>query len=66
MIDSRTIMQGTVVRRRRVCAGCDERFTTYESLVAPLDLDRRREQARRAAEQLEVMAAQLLKWGGGS
>lgn len=28
--DSRRTEQGRVVRRRRVCAGCDYRWTTYE------------------------------------
>jgi transcriptional repressor NrdR len=32
VIDSRAVREGRAVRRRRECAGCGERFTTYESL----------------------------------
>ena len=37
VIDSRLASEGDQVRRRRECAGCGERFTTYESaeLVMP-------------------------------
>ena len=31
VIDSRLASEGDQVRRRRECAGCNERFTTYES-----------------------------------
>ena len=35
--DSRLVAEGDQVRRRRQCAGCGERFTTYETaeLVMP-------------------------------
>lgn len=33
VIDSRTVKNGDVIRRRRVCAGCGHRFTTYEEVV---------------------------------
>lgn len=33
VIDSRLAHEGEQVRRRRACAGCGERFTTYESAV---------------------------------
>lgn len=32
VIDSRLADEGTAVRRRRACAGCAHRFTTYERL----------------------------------
>ena len=37
VIDSRLVSDGTEVRRRRECPGCNERFTTFESaeLVHP-------------------------------
>jgi transcriptional repressor NrdR len=37
VIDSRLVAEGSQVRRRRECAGCTERFTTYEiaELVMP-------------------------------
>ena len=33
VIDSRTIRNGEVIRRRRVCSQCGHRFTTYEEVV---------------------------------
>ncbi len=36
MIDSRRADSGGSVRRRRVCATCEARFTTYERVEAPL------------------------------
>ena len=33
VIDSRSIRNGDVIRRRRVCAKCGHRFTTYEEVV---------------------------------
>ena len=33
VIDSRTIKNGTVIRRRRSCLSCTHRFTTYEEVV---------------------------------
>ena len=36
VIDSRPAETGKEVRRRRVCASCDQRFTTYERAELPL------------------------------
>jgi transcriptional repressor NrdR len=33
VIDSRTIRSGEVIRRRRCCLSCGNRFTTYEEVV---------------------------------
>ncbi len=35
VVDSRLSDDGTVTRRRRQCASCDNRFTTFERLEAP-------------------------------
>ena len=32
MIDSRASREGSVIRRRRECLGCEQRFTTYEEI----------------------------------
>ena len=32
VIDSRTVRNGDVIRRRRVCLDCGHRFTTYEEV----------------------------------
>lgn len=41
VIDSRPAEQGSAIRRRRACASCDQRFTTYERLEAPLMVRKR-------------------------
>lgn len=33
VIDSRSIRNGDIIRRRRICAKCGHRFTTYEEVV---------------------------------
>jgi transcriptional repressor NrdR len=33
VVDSRTIRNGEVIRRRRICTACAHRFTTYEEVV---------------------------------
>jgi transcriptional repressor NrdR len=33
VVDTRTVRNGDVIRRRRVCLACDHRFTTYEEVV---------------------------------
>lgn len=33
VIDTRSVRNGQVIRRRRVCLGCGHRFTTYEQVV---------------------------------
>ena len=35
MIDSRASGGGTTIRRRRECAGCNHRYTTYEEIERP-------------------------------
>ena len=32
MIDSRSSREGTTIRRRRECLGCNHRYTTYEEI----------------------------------
>lgn len=41
VIDSRPVEQGAAIRRRRVCASCESRFTTYERVV-PVRMVRKR------------------------
>jgi len=47
VIDSRTSKDGREIRRRRECAGCERRFTTYERIEEALPVvvkaDNRRE-----------------------
>ncbi len=61
VIDSRSIRNGDVVRRRRVCAKCGHRFTTYEEVVkavlAVLKRDGRRENFDRAKLRTAIARA---------
>lgn len=47
VLDSRDVREGDEIRRRRECAGCDRRFTTYERIdevpVTVVKRDGRRE-----------------------
>ncbi len=51
MIDSRTNKEGDIIRRRRECLSCKDRFTTYERLEKSLPFvvkkDGRREEFNR-------------------
>ena len=38
VIDSRSAHNGRAIRRRRECYGCSYRFTTYETIEAPLQV----------------------------
>jgi transcriptional repressor NrdR len=72
VIDSRSVRNGDVIRRRRVCLKCGYRFTTYEEVVkASLrvikrdgrheDLDRRKllGGVERACEKRPISAQQI-------
>ena len=72
VIDSRTSKEGDVIRRRRHCLSCGERFTTYERIdeipYMVIKKDRRRERfdrkkvltgLLRACEKRPVTTAQL-------
>jgi transcriptional repressor NrdR len=52
VVDSRESREGDVIRRRRECAKCDRRFTSYEKIEIPtfqvVKRDQRREQYDRA------------------
>ena len=60
VIDTRTTKTGNAIRRRRVCFGCGQRLTTYETITdnpgPGADSDRLRKQAaelRAIAERIE-------------
>ncbi len=38
VVDSRSAHNGRAIRRRRECLGCAHRFTTYETIEAPLQV----------------------------
>jgi transcriptional repressor NrdR len=41
VVDSRSAHNGRAIRRRRECLGCSYRFTTYETIEAPLQVIKR-------------------------
>ena len=41
VVDSRSAHNGRAIRRRRECLGCSHRFTTYETIEAPLQVVKR-------------------------
>lgn len=41
VVDSRPIEAGSAIRRRRLCEGCGNRFTTYERSAVPLVVRKR-------------------------
>ena len=60
VIDSRLVVDGEQVRRRRQCLFCHERFTTFEiaELIMPLVVKR---DGRREAFQIDNLRAGMLR-----
>ena len=57
VIDSRSIRHDEVIRRRRVCAKCGHRFTTYEEVVKPTLIVLKRDGRREDFSREKLMAA---------
>lgn len=57
--DSRGNKSGALVRRRRSCLHCQERFTTYETRRDPAQVDRLYREARALASNLRALALAL-------
>ena len=55
VIDSRLSRDGDVTRRRRECARCDRRFTTYERVEEILPLVVKKDGRREAYDRLKVV-----------
>lgn len=60
VIDSRLVLDGSQVRRRRECISCHERFTTYEvaEMIMPLVIKR---DGRRESFSIENLRAGMLR-----
>lgn len=56
MIDSRLSRDGDVTRRRRECARCERRFTTYERVEEILPLVVKKDGRRETYDRLKVIA----------
>jgi transcriptional repressor NrdR len=56
VIDSRLSREGDVTRRRRECARCERRFTTYERVEEIMPLVVKKDGRREAYDRLKVVA----------
>lgn len=56
VIDSRLSRDGDVTRRRRECARCERRFTTYERVEEILPLVVKKDGRREAYDRLKIVA----------
>lgn len=56
VVDSRELADGTQVRRRRECLGCNRRFTTYERVEEVPILVVKRDGRREAYDRHKVLA----------
>ena len=61
VLDSRAARDGSAIRRRRACLGCNQRFTTYEEIVKDalrvIKRDGRREELSRLKLMSGIMRA---------
>lgn len=55
VVDSRESREGDVIRRRRECAQCDRRFTSYEKIEIPTFQVVKRDQRREAYDRAKLM-----------
>ena len=55
MVDSRESREGDVIRRRRECASCERRFTSYEKIEIPTFQVVKRDQRREAYDRTKLM-----------
>ncbi len=56
VIDSRLSADGTAIRRRRVCAGCKRRFTTYERVEEITPMVIKKDGRREPYDRLKLIA----------
>ena len=57
VVDSRESREGDVIRRRRACARCDRRFTSYEKIELPTFQVVKRDERREAYDREKLMRA---------
>ena len=55
VVDSRESREGDVIRRRRACAACERRFTSYEKIEVPTFQVVKRDQRREAYDREKLM-----------
>ncbi len=56
VIDSRMSKEGDVIRRRRECLKCDQRFTSYERVEDPLPLVIKKDGRREMFDRHKVLS----------
>lgn len=59
VLDSRPVQDHRVIKRRRECERCGERFTTYERLEEPLLVVRKSDGRREVFDRSKVVAGVL-------
>ncbi|MFH1652697.1 MAG: transcriptional regulator NrdR [Pseudomonadota bacterium] len=55
VIDSRMSKEGAIIRRRRECEKCVQRFTTYERVEEPLPMIIKKDGRREAYDRLKII-----------
>lgn len=55
VIDSRSSKEGDVIRRRRECLNCKERFTSYERVEDPFPMVIKKDNTREAYDRQKMM-----------
>jgi transcriptional repressor NrdR len=55
VIDSRMSKEGDVIRRRRKCLSCEQRFTSYERVEDPLPLVIKKDGSREFYDRYKVL-----------
>jgi transcriptional repressor NrdR len=60
VVDSRESREGDVIRRRRECAACERRFTSYEKIELPTFQVVKRDQRRETYDRNKLMGGLLI------
>lgn len=60
VVDSRSVHNGTAIRRRRECEGCSRRFTTYERVDEVMPLIVKRDGRREPYSREKLMRGLLI------
>ncbi len=55
VVDSRESREGDVIRRRRACTACDQRFTSYEKIELPAFQVVKRDERREPYDREKLM-----------
>ncbi|NTU41967.1 MAG: transcriptional repressor NrdR [Nitrospirales bacterium] len=56
VIDSRSSKEGDVIRRRRECLSCEQRFTSYERVEDPLPMVIKKDDRREHFDRQKVLS----------